>query len=207
MPLKSKFFFMILFSLAAGASNKVGNGGNIVSCQDKSGATLLDFYESHIVAVPQTKAPSLTPEKIAEIHLEKIRSADSKLADQYLKRLHNMMKEVDFLEEAELTTIDDSKHLYQPANKNCKVLQTAVRKKSIVANEKRFLIRKDLWEKLDSINKAGLLTHEIIYEHFSQLGEEDSVKARKLNAFLYQDDFVAKDFWKLIKQMEIPIYP
>lgn len=58
------------------------------------------------------------------------------------------------------------------------------------------------------VDRAGLLVHEIIYEHFVRLGEDDSIKARKIVALLAHDkEFVEKNFWPLVQRLRLRIYP
>jgi myo-inositol-1-phosphate synthase len=200
------FVFMVVPTLCQ-AGNKVGNGGNIISC--RSAATmgtkmlLLDFYENNVKFEKSNK----NFEILVEEQFDKLKSISPSLATQYLKRFEEVQNEIDFKSDAEFTSIPDSKHLFAPPAKDCKVVQTAIRKPKISGNEKRFLIRKDIWDSLDSMNKAGLITHEIIYEHLAKLGEEDSVKARKVNAYLYSQSITAEGFWKMMRELEIPLYP
>ncbi|MGZ3782284.1 MAG: hypothetical protein ACXVCY_16660 [Pseudobdellovibrionaceae bacterium] len=90
---------------------------------------------------------------------------------------------------------------------SCSVKQVAIRKWILSRNEKPFLVQKILWDKMKVEQQAGLPTYEIIYEHFKKLGEENSVKARKLYAFLYTEKINKVKFWELISDLRVPIYP
>ncbi len=116
-----------------------------------------------------------------------------------------MTHEIEFRNDIELVEVDDSKHVSYP--KGCKVTQIAIRRAAPHRNGKRFLIRKDLWEKLSPFQGAGLLTHELFYEHLSKLGENDSTKARQLNALLYTAEFDKQKFWKATRDLRLPLYP
>lgn len=196
--------FVLVGSLAH-ADNKVGNGGNVVFCKTKktSSAALLDFYEM------ETKVQSKEKDafKIAETQLQHLKMAAPKLADQYLQRLKEIQADIDYRNDISLTSVPDSLHLFKPLNSDCEILQIAIRKAQAAGDEKRFLIREDLWKKLSPSHQAGLLTHEIIYEHLSKLGEKDSVKARKLNRYIYSENLKPGSFWKFVQELEIPIYP
>jgi hypothetical protein len=198
---------LLLASSLATAGNKVGNGGNVLVCKTTEllGAKmiLLDFYENDVVV----KSSLTEAEAIAAEALAKLKTANPKLAAQYAERLKSLPPELDFKKDIELKNIPDSDHLFTPPAKDCDVVQTVIRKKSVLESEKRFLVRKEIWEALPAAQKAGLLTHEIIYEHLAKLGEENSVKARRVNGFLYGKDVTAKAFWKLMKDLELPIYP
>ena len=195
---------VLIFSELALSSNKVGNGGNVVQCMNagKVSLRLLDFYEAEV----DPTADGKTAFEIAQIVLKKMSSVAPKLSNQYLKRLSKIESEIDFKNDIQLLEVPDSKHLFKPLAKDCDVVQIAVRKKLVTASEKMFLIRKDLWQQLQPSHQAGLLTHEIIYEHLSKLGEENSIKARRINAFLYAKKSKMNEFWNLIKELEIPIY-
>lgn len=196
-------FFCLSHSKAEG--NKVGNGGNGVYC--KSGkiqtAQLLDFYEQKI-DFKTTETEFMT---IAEKQLTLLNQVAPKQGEAYLKRLKDIMSEVDFKNDITLTDVKDSNHLIKPLSENCHVYQTAIRRTKKMPEEKQFLVRKDLWDQLPALDKAGLITHEIIYEHLSKLGEENSVKAREMNRYIYRKNINKDDFWKFIKDLEILIYP
>lgn len=196
--------FVFLWSFAS-AANKVGNGGNGVFCKatDKNQGKLLDFYENKV----NFETDETNPEVIAEKQLSKLKIIAPRLSGQYIKRLKEMSKEIDYKSDVALTDTKDSKHLFQPLSSDCQVLQVAIRKTKPLPNEKRFLIREDLWGQLSPGHRAGLLTHEIVYEHLAKLGENDSVKARKLNSYLYENEVKREEFWKFIKELEVPIYP
>jgi hypothetical protein len=202
MKLFFKIVILTFLVCPALAQNKVGNGGDVVDCK-KSTTRLLDFYEAKI----EFNSKDTNHIVIAENHLAKLKDIAPRLATQYMNRLKNIEPEIDFKADVKLTDIKDSLHLYEPLSKDCKVYQIAIRRSMVVGDEKRFIIRKDLWDKLPPTHKAGLLTHEIIYEHLSKLGESDSIKARKLNVHLFSNDLKKESFWKLIKDLELPIYP
>ncbi len=198
--------FVLLFSTQASASgNKVGNGGDGVFCKNADHETgqLLDFYENPFKKDIKGSDPYLIAKEIFE-NLEKVAP---KISKPYQKRLSELKEEIEFKSQVSLTDIKDSQHLFQPDSKECKVLQIAIRKAKTLPKEKRFLIRKDLWERLSPVHQAGLLTHEIIYEHLRKLGEPNSIKARKLNNYIYSQDLEAETFWKFIRDLELPIYP
>ena len=196
---------LILCSTSGASSNKVGNGGDGVFCKstNPSEGQLLDFYESKI----SLQTAETDPQAIAEKRLLALKEIAPKLGEQYLKRLKEMAKQIDYKNDVALTDIKDSKHLFKPLSEDCQVVQVAIRKAKALSNEKLFVIREDLWKQLPPLHQAGLLSHEIIYEHFAKLGEEDSIKARKLNRALYQQELKKAEFWSFVKELEVPIYP
>ena len=122
---------------------------------------------------------------IAEDVFKRLKPISKKLSEQYLSRLNSITQEMDFKEGVALTDVKDSLYTFKPEDKNCEVRQIAIRKEEALPSEKRFIIDKKLWDRLDSRNKSALIVHEIIYEHLNKLGETTSVKARK--AVVYPD--------------------
>lgn len=193
-----------LFCSAVFAQNKIGNGGDIVSC--KSSNIILDFYENdqnNSLITSNGKKYS----EILKIQFEKFKSIAPKVFNNYLDRLKSIENEIDFKKNVKLTDIKDSEEFFLPEDKTCHLYQIAIRKKSKTENEKRFLVDKKLWNKLDEVNKAGLISHEIIYEHLSKLNEKNSINARKINRFIFSKNSKENDFWKLIQELKIELYP
>lgn len=194
-------FLSITFALAANSdTNKVGNGGNIVLCPDRK--ILLDFYEHNVKFKSNKEASEIIQNKLSALN-----SAAPQLAEIYKNRAKTILSEVDFKDGVLLADSKDSKHLFSPQDKNCTVAQTATRRDRAISAEKKFIFREDIWKDLNEVNKAGLLMHEIIYEHLSNLGETDSIKARKINAYLFSEKIEKESFWKLVKDLRVPIYP
>lgn len=191
------------FAIASG--NRVGNGGDVVDCPGKT--TLLDFYET---TLPQHSfAPEMGFEAIASDVLKNLERLSASQARQYRNRLKEFLNEADFKGDVKLVNIRDSKHLFKPREEQCKVRQIAIRKKDASSISKRFLVDQELWDRLPEADKAGLVLHEIVYEHFYKLGEDDSIKARSLTAYLFSQNIrTAKsaDYWKVIREMKVPLY-
>jgi hypothetical protein len=186
------------------AQNKVGNGGDIVSCKNSN--VILDFYEND----QKTILISSNSKKYTEIlkdQFEKFKNVAPKVFNNYLDRLKSIESEIEYKKNIKLTDIKDSEELFLPEDKSCHLYQIAIRKKSKTENEKRFLIDKKLWNKLDEVNKAGLISHEIIYEHLSKLNEKNSINVRKINRFIFSQNSKENDFWKLIQELKIELYP
>ena len=194
------------------ATNKVGNGGNIIFCQNNpSQSQLLDFYE-HLEPSDLNKEQSNLEAdafELAKQNIEKLSSIAPRLSRQYLNRLEQIEKEILWVENKLLQIVNDSFHPFIPKYESgCEVVQTALRRANAHLYEQKFIIRKDIWDKIPQIHRAGLLTHEIIYEHFSKLGETNSLKARQLNALLFTDnEKLHKRFWPMIQEFRLPIYP
>jgi hypothetical protein len=129
------------------AANKVGNGGDGVFCKklDRTEGRLLDFYESNF----SNESKDTDPDAIAEKQIKKLEEIAPKLSKQYFKRLKELANEIEYKSEVSFTDIKDSKHMFQPLSADCQVLQVVIRKAKVLPNEKRFLIREDLWKQMD----------------------------------------------------------
>ncbi len=204
---------LILVFKISYAGNEVGNGGDVIVCKGESGKIerieLLDFYEARVQEKQELKdiEDSVPPLAQINIILDKVSKHNPKLAIQYKKRSNSFFKEVTFLEKAKLNDIDDSAHLILPRKKNCSIEQIAVFKKQ--KSKKNFLIDKKLWDKMNNTNKAGLILHEIIYEHLSYLGEKNSVKVRQINSLFFSknmNNMDTKSYWKKLQDLKVPIY-
>lgn len=202
MKLSYKILLLVLLLAAKTfAQNRVGNGGDVVTCKDKS-PQVLDLYESSEEIITATETDY---QKIVSERLNLLAEAHKKTADQYRTKFSGILKDSDFKANAKLTDINDSEHLVLP--KDCQLKQAAIRKNSTAKNEKLFLFDNDNWQEMDSLNKAALIMHEIIYDHFYKLGERNSIKVRKVNALLFSKNFNKKQFWELIQDLKLPIYP
>ena len=196
------FIFAFTLSHIALAQNRIGNGGDIVICPHNK-PIILDFYENQSNLIQNN---SDDYKEIIKSRIALLEKANPKLSDQYKRRLLQIENEIEFKKNITLVDVKDSEHLFEPKDKKCKLNQIAIRKNNTIGNEKRFIIDEELWSKMDNINKAGLIMHEIIYEHFYNLGEKNSTKARKLNNYLFSLNFDKSNFWKLIQELKIPIY-
>lgn len=193
----------VAFSVAW--ANRIGNGGNVVVCKDS--IQVLDFYEASVSSKFPSDSEKRDYKTIAEDVFKRLKPISKKLSEQYLNRLNSITQDIDFKEGVALTDVKDSLYTFKPEDKNCEVQQIAIRKEEALPGEKRFVIDKKLWDRLDSRNKSALIVHEIIYEHLNKLGETTSVKARKVVVYLYNDQINSKEFWNLIKSLKLPIYP
>jgi hypothetical protein len=203
----SKLFILSCFLMVtpAVASNKVGNGGNIVLCDPNNinQNSLLDFFEAKLEVSSEKEHEALS---IARATVKKLGTIAPALAEHFQSRLNSVMNEIEWIEASDLSSIDDSHHYLVP--RGCQVVQAAIRQTIKLSSEKRFLIQKEAWDALNPTHQAGLLMHELIYEYLAKVGETNSMKARKLNAFIFNPAATTKkDFWVFVQKLELPIYP
>jgi hypothetical protein len=196
---------LVVANLVHAEGNKVGNGGDGVFCEGAGSSSwqILDFYEGELKLISDEKDPYVIVEK----KFTELKAIAPKLGEQYLSRLKTIRDELDFKAGVSLTNIKDSKHLFKPADPKCKVLQVVIRNRTELPGQKAFIVRKDLWDQLPPIQQAGMISHEIIYEHLMKMGAKDSIKARALNRFVFTEKYDAKKFWEFVQGLELSIYP
>lgn len=188
-------------------ANRVGNGGNVVSClkEGKEGLQLLDLYESNLnLRKFVDKAEAFA---IAQVAFESFKKFDQKISQQYLKSLQQIKSDIEYKSDIEIQSSNDAKIKELPVG--CKLIQIALRKNALTSIEQKFIFSKTYWEKLAPTDQAGLLIHEIIYDHFYKLGEEDSLKARKLVAYLMSekiDQDSSEEVRNFIRSLKVPLY-
>ncbi len=213
-PIAVAFVFLtssMTASRSPGDVNKVGNGGDAVICENEpEKVQLLDLYElkdkTNLLTL-KTAEPAVSYEKFVEMMIDRIEQASPKLGRTYRNRWSEFLGQVEWVKDKKLADVKDSLHTEEPLADDCKFVQLAVRIDKIADGEKRFQIRQDLWDQLSPLGRAGLVMHELLYQHFARLGEKDSRSARKVNRLLLAKNFEAKSFWKLVKDLRVPIYP
>ena len=207
MKLKLLFSFIIVCSVNAG--NEVGNGGDAVICGNQA-PVLLDFLEAqsdksiHIVEKKSFSGDEYEYLKTIFKRLSKVSPAFSK---KYLNDLKNLKKKVKFLSQKKFRDVEDSFHISVP--NGCSLKQLAIQRQINMNSETIININKDIYEKMNVHNKAGLLSHEIIYEHFRYFGQRHSVNVRRFNRYIFSKDLEKDDkatFSKLLGEMRIPAY-
>lgn len=196
----------ILLGSFAHAGIRVGNGGDAVICP--TGVKLLDLYEGEKLGGRFLDGAGKS-DQILEERLAIVKKMAPELGKTLEKR-HDEFQKSYKLVESELTDIDDAHNVVKPECKNGKIEQIAVRVNGASAPEPKWLLREDLWKQLSERDRAALILHEIVYEHFNgALGEKDSVKVRRFVRFVMSKDFETGDkeaFWKFISDQKLPIY-
>lgn len=187
---------------AFGNGNRVGNGGDVLECKGQA-PRLLDFSESS--KTDKALTGSSHAEIIKKVY-QRLASRWPSLGQQYLDRFGQMESSIEWAE-APLVDVQDSLEAFQ-APEGCKLVQAAIRRVPASPVLKNFIFQKDLWAQMDGLNRAGLMSHEIIYEHFSKLGELDSRKAREFNALLFSPEMetqTKESLKKIIEKYRLPI--
>ncbi len=199
------FTFLLKAQDKLSNGNGVGNGGDAVVCRER--VEILDFVESRLMKRYSIISDSkkLTFMELAKERVSKLRGLDTRLFEQYTKVLSTIADKLVFIENAQFRDVPDSFEIAIPAG--CKLEQLAIQQE--IDNKTMIHISKKLWEKMDDVNRAGLILHEIIYEHLLTTGEVNSIKVRKLNSLIFSGDIdklTAGDFKKVLRNLGVKIY-
>lgn len=200
------FIFLLSFNLYAGNGNEVGNGGDGLICKDKK-IELFDFYEARQLKKYNIKFPKGNDWfQIGNKVIKRLEKTNKPLYKQYKKILSKIHLRLEFIQNAHFRDIKDSFEIAIP--EGCKLEQLAIQQDNSKGNRKVFISQK-LWEKLSIEQKAGLVVHEIIYEHFVNLGEKNSLKVREFNSLLFSSEilnFTEKDMDQVLRGMKLSLY-
>jgi hypothetical protein len=169
-------FFILTLCLSAFAGDRKGNGADLVVCPDK--VTLLDFYESDL----QEFNWKGTEQELVIFLMNKISKLSPGRFNNYNDMVNSFYNESNFVKESELGPIADSGNIKKPLPAECNLVQGVIQKHIIFGNEKRYLINKVQWDKLNTINKAGIIFHELVYRELQSL---ESSKIRHFNYWLF----------------------
>jgi len=171
-----------------------GNGGDVVVCEQsgKKSYRVLDYYE---VTELHFMQPQLAAHSTKEGYLEEIvnRLSDKKIKKEYLERAAHFMSRIKWTK-SELQDVPDSQHTFIPSD--CALKQIAINHLN-----GRITINKNLWNKLDPLNQAVLILHELIYEDAILSGVKDSVSSRYVLAQLISNKkiYIENEMMKSIK--------
>ena len=188
-----------LFSQISLAGGTLGNGGNVLICPEQ--ITLLDFYESESlrnISITQGSTKNSLQENM-EIILNQFSKQDPKRAEKYLLEWKRFFSETLFVTNTNIGTIDDSDHVFIPTN--CYVQQTAIKLLQRFPQDPKYVIDQDTWDQMDSVQKAGLIMHELIY---GEMNHSTSQKARYMNSLLWSDIWIQmtpEQYQNLLKEV------
>lgn len=200
---------LLLSSALAGDDR--GNGGDFMVCRNPDASIrsveLLDFYEARVirgVAIDLGESNRPLEELVGE-GISRIARLDSAMAGKLTGLAARFMDDADFQSGVYLEDVTDSG--YVPVQRGCAVEQVAVRLNGpLPAGARRYVINRDLWDLADTVQKAGLVLHELIYGELRDLGALDSVAARRYNSTFASDRGRAlqpKDYLRLLKGVAV----
>lgn len=150
-------FLIVLFSQQSFGGDKKGNGAGFVVCP--SHTTLLDFYEGNL----KTFSWDGNEIELAIFLIKKYQDLNPVRSENYIHLINNFYQETKFESDSELGYIPDAGTIRVDIPRECRLVQGVLQKLIVFGQEKRYLINKNQWDKLDTINKAGVILHEVIY--------------------------------------------
>jgi len=190
-------------TLAFGADGREGHGGQGVVCKDANGkitsVEIADYYEGESTlggTSLDTGPSSASYLDTVQFILDRYAKVDPVAAKRYLERAKTFEHETKF-SRTPLTPIDDAHEPIQ-AKTGCEMAQFALQNYPIKPLQSRYIVDQAIWDGADSVAKAGLVLHEVIYTDALSLGQTTSDNARYFNyiisstaiASMSSDDYI-----------------
>lgn len=179
---------VLILSLSSFAGGDwVGNGGNVLTCQNQQGVSyqMLDLYEGHTRGFEADfgSASKTYDQKVIYV-LNRLAKINPSRAQQYSQWYKDFFKETQFITDDKFVPIPDSGPLVIP--KNCDIKQIAVQRPDdqILPGDFRYVIDLNLWNHLSTDSQASLILHEIIYREAITMGQVSSPKVRYFNEMI-----------------------
>lgn len=183
--MKSAFYFLlaILAVQTVQAGDKILNGGNVIVCGNS--VELLDYYEARLTGKKLQYDPNLNSytEKLNQLFDRWKKVAPKRMA-LYAGWLNEFESESGIYLGIQIPDIPDTGSVVIPSE--CKMTPVAFQRRDedIFPGEKRYMINKDLWDRMNEDQKAGLVLHELIYREAIKSAHPTSLPTRYFNSFL-----------------------
>lgn len=159
--------------------NEVGNGGKVMVCENANVKTfeILDYFEARSLSgLTLTAHQSADPMVIVNSILSMLEKFDAARAIKYKHWAETFLSESSFLKQADLWQIGDTGPVL--SINGCLLKQAVVQRKPEFTLQKRYLFNNEIWDALDSQNRAGLILHEIVYRDAIERGHIISAATR-----------------------------
>ena len=176
---------LLVFSQIAFAGDRVGNGGDVIICDEPTGETIFVLDQFYV-----EKELAIGPKGLSYIDkvfilLERVKKEFPVRYTLYSKIFNHFRSTVTFIN-SDIPEIDDSTEQYPI---NCDLKQAAY------FNEKHeyFLSRK-IWDRLSNDQKAVLVFHEILYTEAIGLGHSNSKFIARANRLAFLDRITPATF-------------
>ena len=156
---------------------EVGSEGHVVVCQDGQRQTtrLLDYFEGQRFKPLFPRHENYVYDKV-RWSLTRVKSQHPELSKELLTQLKQMPNQVRFISGKGLGLGEGTRPRGLPLN--CRSVKALFRSSG---GNKKFTIRKDLWEKLPLEDQAGLVFHGLVADHFQEQGQVmDYAKVRAM---------------------------
>ena len=207
----NKLIFLVvtvLSSMNIQAMQETGNGGDVIVCRNEkntiTSVELLDFYEARTLRGIDYNlgGQSLNVNDKMFIALKRLERLSFQRATTYFKKVDEFFNNSVFLSGIVLTDVPDSNHSIIPAG--CDIEQIVIQRKPTFPEDKKFTVNKDLWDKLDNDNKAGLILHEVIFDEALSFKHKNSIATRYFNSYLTSlkiEELNIQDFINLLSKI------
>ena len=188
---------------AAFAAQERGNGGDVILCADGR-AIFYDLYEMEKLhhLTPQIPAGANWQEISGQV-IDRFQGINPSRAYRFRQRLATFLKEAEFLSDVEMIDIPDTGIGFFP--QGCKLHQLAIQKVPRVPGEKRYLVNQDIWQRLDEVNRAALVVHELILGDAIEDNHPTSESTRYLNALVLANqlgNYNTRTYIDLLRQLD-----
>jgi hypothetical protein len=202
-------------SAKAGEGSSVGNGGDVVVCRDSQqtilSVELLDFYEARVLRnlkLDLGSANLTTEQKLEYVTARWDRLDQNFVTYEVRYDGREFLKDAKYLSGVKLTDVPDSQHIAIPAN--CSIEQVAIQKTPDFPEESIFTVNKDLWDRMNADNQAGLVLHEVIYRYMlshrkSTTTISSSVATRYLAGYASSERFATMslpEYFELLNRLQ-----
>lgn len=181
-------------SRALGGTSTTGGGGNSIVCSSTNGketSELLDFVEARTLKRNNIlKVNKSVPYKtILERVIARVNEISPGFAADLQQELEIFEQDVMFIDNSQFMTVADSNHISVPDN--CIVMQTAIQRERKFPSDKKFFVNQEVWQTLPELDKAGLVSHEIIYSLIRKGSNPVSTSegARYVNSWIFSEEF------------------
>lgn len=207
--MKTKYFGIFLsLSLSAllYASNRVGNGGDYLSCNEdnKQHEGLYDFFEAkttHKLNLLNYDT-SLSYEEILQDIFKRLELRNPSRAKKYKEWYADFWKETKLEYEFKLVDIPDTGMGRIPHG--CELLQFAGQNIEPDATLSRYEIDGNIWNSASPVDQAGLVMHELILREKSTglLASHTTENVRYLTGLLFAEEWSIWDLKTLVGKIE-----
>ncbi|MCB0341057.1 MAG: hypothetical protein H6626_12090 [Pseudobdellovibrionaceae bacterium] len=201
--------FCLISTTTMAGGRLVGNGGDIVVCENSKNEVerieVLDHYEAKTLRGQTVNLGDSNVSVREKIDIATQRMA--RLAPEHAQRYENwaedFLTEAQFLDDVDLVDIPDSQHSILP--KNCRIQQIINQASVLLPRQKRYTIDNYWWQQLNNTQKAGLILHEVVYRDTLSQGQENSLSARWLSSLMASENLETmplREFVGLMQQLE-----
>ncbi len=176
----------LLFSTHLIGGNDRGGGGIALLCESDGKMTveLLDSYEREKTfgKLVTFEIEKLSPTEIVDRILSHYLEYDKERMFRYKEINKSLMHKVEWT--GELPSTEDYGYIDPP--KFCKVVQVAIQMRPWADSVKTIQINRAIWNQFDSLQKAALILHEIVYLELMEKFQLNSIRLRSFVAWLIQ---------------------